>query len=242
MNAQTRVAPMPPEHAAAPDLHLFPARLAATRPDAPTAAAARSFAKRSIDVCGAAVGLLIAGLPMLVLALLIRLDSRGPALFRQRRLGLDGRAFWVLKFRTMTSDAEEKLSGLESLNESDGVLFKIRRDPRITRIGSLLRRTSVDELPQLFNVLRGEMSLVGPRPLQLRDCEKLRDLDPDGYARRLSVPPGLTGMWQVGGRSDVHGDGMLRLDLEYVDRWSLALDLRILCRTVGVVLACRGAC
>ena len=207
------------------------------------ALAGRSVSKRVLDIVGSTIGLMLLSPVMLVVAAAVRLDSAGPILFRQRRLGQGGRVFWVLKFRTMTTDAEHRLDELESLNESKGgVLFKMRSDPRVTRIGKFLRRTSLDELPQLFNVVKGEMSLVGPRPLQLRDCVLLEELDRAGYAQRLTVPPGVTGPWQVGGRSDVDCHGMLRLDLDYVERWSLGLDLRILCRTVVVVLAGRGAC
>lgn len=207
------------------------------------ALAGRSVSKRVLDIVGSTIGLMLLSPVMLVVAAAVRLDSAGPVLFRQRRLGQGGRVFWVLKFRTMTTDAEHRLDELESLNESKGgVLFKMRSDPRVTRIGKFLRRTSLDELPQLFNVVKGEMSLVGPRPLQLRDCVLLEELDRAGYAQRLTVPPGVTGPWQVGGRSDVDCHGMLRLDLDYVERWSLGLDLRILCRTVVVVLAGRGAC
>jgi lipopolysaccharide/colanic/teichoic acid biosynthesis glycosyltransferase len=199
--------------------------------------------KRTMDVVGSAFALVLLMPVLLLVAALIRLDSPGPALFRQRRLGRGGRTFWCLKFRTMTADAERRLAELEPLNESaGGVLFKIRQDPRVTRIGRLLRKTSLDELPQFFNVLKGEMALVGPRPLQLRDCELLEAMDPEGFRRRLDVPQGLTGAWQVGGRSELDSDGMLRLDLDYVDRWSIGLDIRILCRTVVVVIAGRGAC
>lgn len=204
---------------------------------------ARSRSKRAIDLVGAGCGLVMLAILMISIACFIKLDSRGPVLFRQRRLGRGGAPFSVLKFRTMTRDAERRLPDLECRNESPGgVLFKIRNDPRVTRLGRFLRRTSLDELPQLFNVLLGQMSLVGPRPLQIRDCERLEQLDPEGYARRLSVPPGLTGAWQVGGRSEVDCNGMLRLDLDYIDRWSMGLDIRILCRTVVVVLGGRGAC
>lgn len=198
--------------------------------------------KRAIDILGAAVGLFVLA-PLLVgVALVIRLSSRGPMLFLQRRLGQDRQAFWVMKFRTMVPDAELRLVELESLNESaGGVLFKMRHDPRVTRIGRFLRRTSIDELPQLINVLRGEMSLIGPRPLQLRDCELLEAHDPVGFARRLRVKPGLSGPWQVGGRSDVDFQGMIEMDLDYIDNWSLGRDLGIIVKTVGVVLACRGA-
>ena len=142
----------------------------------------------------------------------------------------------------MTADAEHRLHDLESLNEAaGGVLFKMRRDPRVTPLGRFLRRTSLDELPQLINVLRGEMSLVGPRPLQMRDSALLQQLEPEAYARRLSVPPGLTGAWQVGGRSETDSQGMLQLDLEYIENWSLKRDLAILYRTAGAVLRGRGA-
>jgi lipopolysaccharide/colanic/teichoic acid biosynthesis glycosyltransferase len=187
-------------------------------------------------------GLVLLSPLMVVIALLVRLTSPGPALFHQRRQGKGGRPFWFLKFRTMTVDAEHRLRDLEALNEAGGgVLFKMRNDPRVTPLGRLLRRTSLDELPQLFNVLRGEMSLVGPRPLQMRDTALLEQMEPYAYARRLTVVPGLTGPWQVGGRSETDSLGMLQLDLDYIDRWSLRRDLTILCRTVGAVLRGRGA-
>ena len=230
-----------PPHAHSLDFAAAPATEAAS--ETAVASAGRSACKRVIDVVGSAAGLLMLAPVLLVVALLVRRDSPGPMLFRQRRLGRDGRPFWCLKFRTMAADAERRVAELEARNESaGGVLFKIKDDPRVTPLGRVLRRTSLDELPQLVNVLKGEMSLVGPRPLQLRDCERLEAADPAGFARRLAVPPGLTGPWQVGGRSDVDAEGMLRLDLEYVERWSLGLDLAILCRTVVVVLAGRGAC
>ncbi|HMB05255.1 MAG TPA: sugar transferase [Isosphaeraceae bacterium] len=203
----------------------------------------RSSVKRTIDLVGAAFGLLMLAPLLALIALIIRLDSPGPVLFRQRRQGLDGEIFCLLKFRTMHHDAEDRLKELEVHNESaGGVLFKMRQDPRVTPLGRFLRRTSLDELPQLWNVLRGEMSLVGPRPLQLRDSALLRKMDPAGYLRRMSVLPGLTGLWQVGGRSNLDSAGMVRLDLDYVANWSLGLDLRILCRTAIVVLTGRGAC
>jgi lipopolysaccharide/colanic/teichoic acid biosynthesis glycosyltransferase len=148
----------------------------------------------------------------------------------------------MFKFRTMVVDAERRLGDLEASNESrGGVLFKVRDDPRVTRLGRFLRRSSLDELPQLINVLRGEMSLVGPRPLQLRDSDRLRSLDPEGYTRRLQVPPGITGPWQVSGRSDVDCIRMVQLDLHYAENRSLGLDFRILAQTVLVVLSRRGA-
>jgi lipopolysaccharide/colanic/teichoic acid biosynthesis glycosyltransferase len=203
----------------------------------------RLLVKRTMDLAGALLGLLLLAPVMLALALLIRLDSPGPALFRQWRRGRGGRPFRMFKFRTMVVDAERRLDDLESRNESaGGVLFKLRDDPRVTRPGRFLRRSSLDELPQLINVLRGEMSLVGPRPLQIRDSERLRDADPHGYADRLEVLPGLTGPWQVGGRSDLDYDQMVRLDRDYVANPSLGRDLWILGRTVLVVLLRRGAC
>jgi lipopolysaccharide/colanic/teichoic acid biosynthesis glycosyltransferase len=206
-------------------------------------ASARSLAKRAMDFAGSMLGLAVLSPVLLLLATLIRLDSRGPILFRQKRMGLGGRVFHCLKFRTMVPDAEQRLRDLEARNESaGGVLFKIKDDPRITPLGGFLRRSSLDELPQLWNVFVGEMSLVGPRPLQLRDSEKLESLDPDGYARRLSALPGITGPWQVGGRSEVDSGRMIQLDLDYVERWSIVVDLVILFKTVGVVLKRQGAC
>ncbi len=205
--------------------------------------ATRSVAKRVMDLVGSLCGLILLAPVLVVVAALIRLDSRGPILFRQRRMGLAGRPFSCLKFRTMVPDAEARLRELEARNESaGGVLFKIKDDPRVTPLGRFLRKTSLDELPQLWNVLVGQMSLVGPRPLQLRDSEKLAEFDRDGYARRLSVVPGITGPWQVGGRSDVDSDRMLDLDLEYVERWSVGVDVKILLRTILVVVAGKGAC
>ena len=199
-------------------------------------------AKRLLDIVGALGGLVLLALPMVIIALLIRLESPGPVIFRQKRMGPGSKPFWFLKFRTMVVDAEERLASIESRNESScGVLFKIKDDPRITRIGRFLRRSSLDELPQLVNIVRGEMSLVGPRPLQLRDSEKLEAMEPAAYARRLTVLPGLTGAWQVGGRSETDGFGMLQLDLDYVENRSIPLDLKILARTVKAVLRGHGA-
>lgn len=198
-------------------------------------------AKRAIDVVGAGLGLLMLAPLLAAIALIVRLSSPGPALFRQLRLGRGGRPFYVLKFRTMVTDAEKRLNDLEAKNESSGVLFKIRNDPRVTPLGKFLRRTSLDELPQLINVFRGEMSLVGPRPLQLRDSRLLEVQDPRAFAIRLAVPPGITGPWQVSGRSEAT-DNMVQLDLDYVENWSLALDLEILVRTLPAVLSARGAC
>lgn len=207
------------------------------------AQADKSVSKRAIDLIGSALGILVCSPILVAVAVAVRLDSRGPVLFRQKRMGLKGSEFHCLKFRTMVIDAEQRLKDLESSNESaGGVLFKIKNDPRVTPLGRFLRRTSLDELPQLFNVFMGQMSLVGPRPLQLRDSEKLNVLAPDLYRRRLSVLPGVTGPWQIGGRSEVDSMGMVRLDLDYVDHWSLGTDIEILFKTIYVVAVGKGAC
>ena len=193
--------------------------------------------KRVMDVTLCVVGLAVLTVPMLLVALLIRLDSPGPVFYRAQRIGLKGRVFECLKFRTMVDAAEQMRSKLETLNERDGVLFKISKDPRVTRLGTWLRKYSIDELPQLFNVLRGEMSLVGPRPPLASEVQKY-DL---AQLRRLDVLPGITGLWQVEARQDPSFDSYISLDTAYVENWSLMLDLRILARTVGVVLAGTGS-
>jgi lipopolysaccharide/colanic/teichoic acid biosynthesis glycosyltransferase len=170
--------------------------------------------------------------------LLIRLDSPGPIFFYQERVGLNKRRFRLVKFRTMFDGANQQQQQLEHLNEADGPVFKIRSDPRVTRLGKLLRRYSIDELPQLFNVLKQDMSLVGPRPLPVRDVERI---DKQGHKRRFSVKPGITCLWQVNGRSDVSFDHWVRLDLEYIDSWSLGLDMRILLKTIPAVVKGSGA-
>jgi exopolysaccharide biosynthesis polyprenyl glycosylphosphotransferase len=202
----------------------------------PTLSGVAWLVKNMLDRVVAAIGLLIT-LPLFpLIALGIKLSDPGPVFFRQRRVGREGTTFRVWKFRTMYTDAEERLASLEDQNESDGLLFKIRNDPRIFRFGKWLRATSMDELPQLINVLLGEMSLVGPRPLPAEDGDFLGDV-----RRRLLVRPGMTGLWQVSGRSDLSWDDAVRLDLYYVDNWSLTFDLTILWRTVGVVLGSKGA-
>jgi exopolysaccharide biosynthesis polyprenyl glycosylphosphotransferase len=198
----------------------------------------RMAAKRTFDVVVAGLGLL-ASMPLLVLAgVAIKATSRGTLFFKQDRVGRDGRTFRVVKFRTMVSNAEELLVHLRHRNEADGPLFKIREDPRVTRVGRFLRRSSIDELPQLWNVLRGEMTLVGPRPAIPAEV--------DGWSpelhQRLRVKPGITGMWQVSGRSQSSFDDYVRLDLYYVDNWSLLTDLAILLRTIPSVFLQRGAC
>lgn len=204
---------------------------------------ARSAVKRAMDFSGALVGLLVLMPVMLTVAVLIRLDSPGPIFFRQLRRGYRGRLFWVVKFRTMAVDAEARLKDLEDKNESGGkVLFKMKNDPRVTPLGRFLRKSSLDELPQLINILRGEMSIVGPRPLQLRDSELLLAEDPEGYRRRLQVMPGLTGPWQVGGRSAVDSARMVEMDVEYANNWTILGDVSIILRTVVAVVVGRGAC
>jgi exopolysaccharide biosynthesis polyprenyl glycosylphosphotransferase len=192
--------------------------------------------KNAMDRVLAFVLLVLLSPLFLVVSVLIRVGDRGKAFFRQARVGREGKVFKVVKFRTMYPDAEERLAQLVDQNESDGLLFKIKDDPRITPVGRLLRRTSLDELPQLINVMKGEMSLVGPRPLPADDGDFLGDV-----RRRLLVKPGITGLWQVSGRSELSWDDAVRLDLYYVDNWSLAFDLVILWRTIGVVFARRGA-
>lgn len=194
--------------------------------------------KRIFDIIASSILLIILGLPMLAIAILIKLDSSGSVLYKQTRVGLKGRYFKVWKFRTMVENASQLQAQLEARNEvSGGVLFKIKDDPRITRVGKILRKYSLDELPQLFNVLRGEMSLVGPRPLPVRDVERFA---PEHYFRH-EVLPGITGLWQVSGRSDTDSENVFNLDFEYIQNWSLALDFKILFKTVGVVLNSKGA-
>jgi len=202
----------------------------------------RSMVKRAIDLTGALVGLFVLAPVIGMIAMLIRLDSRGPVLFKQLRRGYRGEEFWILKFRTMSVNAEQQLVELESSNESvGGVLFKLRNDPRITRLGAILRRYSLDEIPQLINVLRGEMSLVGPRPLPIRDSELLLASNREGYEYRLAVLPGLTGPWQVSGRSRLNHERMVQLDVDYVKNWTLGRDLWLICKTFLVVLLRVGA-
>ncbi|MGQ4646892.1 exopolysaccharide biosynthesis polyprenyl glycosylphosphotransferase [Lyngbya aestuarii] len=194
--------------------------------------------KRAFDLVASSIILLLISLPMSLIAILIKLDSPGPIFYKQNRVGLKNCHFQVWKFRTMVINADKLQKELEAQNEvKGGVLFKIKDDPRITKVGKFLRRYSLDELPQLFNVLRGEMSLVGPRPLPVRDVEKFAE----HHFLRQEVLPGITGLWQVGGRSDVNSDEVFSLDMTYIQHWSLALDFKILLKTIKVVLLKEGA-
>lgn len=196
-----------------------------------------TWAKRAIDIVGATLLLTLLAPLLLVTAVLVKATSRGPVLFSQPRVGRGRQVFGMLKFRTMVADAEMQRIGLAPLNNASGGLFKIEHDPRITSVGPVLRRTSLDELPQLLNVLRGEMSLVGPRPLPVWLYERI---DSPGFNRRHAVLPGMTGLWQVSGRRQ-NFDFMKSLDLHYVDTWSFLTDLKILCRTPGAVVRRREA-
>jgi exopolysaccharide biosynthesis polyprenyl glycosylphosphotransferase len=193
--------------------------------------------KRTFDIVGATILLVLLSPLLLAITLAVRLTSRGPILFHSSRRGIGQRPFACLKFRTMHTDAEERQADLEVLNEASGALFKIREDPRLTAVGRLLRRFSLDELPQLVNVLRGDMSLVGPRPLPERDYRMLEDW----HRKRYLVLPGVTGLWQVSGRSELDFDDLVHLDFIYLERWSLALDLTILLKTIPAVFSRRGA-
>ena len=193
--------------------------------------------KRLLDILLASLGLVATSPIWLAIAVAIKLDSPGPAIFVQQRVGLNGRPFKFYKFRSMYANAEQRLADVRAHNELDGPVFKMRHDPRVSRIGKLLRRTSLDELPQLVNVLKGEMSMVGPRPPLPREVAEYRPAD----MIRLSVKPGLTCLWQVHGRSMVGFEAWMEYDREYVRRLSPWLDLNILMRTVWVVLSCRGA-
>jgi exopolysaccharide biosynthesis polyprenyl glycosylphosphotransferase len=194
--------------------------------------------KRAMDILLTSTGLLIISPMLALIALLIKIDDRkGPVIFKQTRIGIDGKPFTMLKFRSMCTDAEQKLAALKAQNEGAGPLFKIENDPRVTRVGRILRKFSLDELPQLFNVLAGSMSLVGPRPPLKSEVDEYAD----PVRRRLKVVPGLTGLWQVSGRSLLTWEESVRLDLHYVENWSIGLDLKIIFKTAHAVLAKRGA-
>jgi exopolysaccharide biosynthesis polyprenyl glycosylphosphotransferase len=195
------------------------------------------FVKRSFDFIGSLLLLVVLSPLLIAISLAVFITSRGPVLYRSVRPGIGGEPFSCFKFRTMRSDADQVQADLESLNEASGALFKIRRDPRLTRVGRVLRRYSLDELPQLVNVVQGRMSLVGPRPLPQRDFEQLEDW----HKKRYLVLPGMTGLWQVSGRSELDFDDLVRLDFLYLERWSVGLDLTIMLKTIPAVLSRRGA-
>ena len=189
---------------------------------------------KTLLLCASVITLAL--LPFIAIAIFI--DNPGPVFFRQKRVGKNGRIFNIFKFRSMCRDAEQKKAELESGNEMEGLMFKLENDPRITRVGRFLRKTSLDEFPQFFNILAGDMSLVGTRPPTLDEYEQYDA----HYKRRLSMKPGLTGMWQVSGRSDIKDfDEVVKLDLEYIDNWSMSLDIKILFKTIGAVLGHKGA-
>ncbi|MGH9898657.1 MAG: sugar transferase, partial [Pyrinomonadaceae bacterium] len=198
----------------------------------------RLLVKRGVDLIGSLVGLIFLSPLMGLIAIAIKMTSPGPVIFKQERYGKNRRRFFMYKFRTMVSNAEMLQSQLEDKNEALGPVFKIKDDPRITKIGKILRKTSLDELPQFFNVFLGQMSLVGPRPLPLRDVSKFSE---GGLMRRFSVKPGLTCLWQISGRSDIGFDRWIELDLKYIDEWSLGLDIQILAKTVPAVFKGSGA-
>jgi len=196
------------------------------------------IAKRLMDICGAFIGLVCLSWLFFVVAILIKLeDPKGPIFFKQVRVGKDGKEFYMYKFRSMVANAEELLDSLLHLNETTGAMFKIKEDPRITKVGKFIRRTSIDELPQLWNVLKGEMSLVGPRPPLPREVEQYTEYD----KQRLLVTPGCTGLWQVSGRSNIGFEGMVELDLQYIRSRSIIFDLKIICRTVLVMFSSKDA-
>ena len=203
----------------------------------PTYMGAPHRVKRALDIVAAVCALVPIALVTPILALLIKLDSPGTVFFRQRRVGRDGQEFEILKFRTMRDGAETELAALAAANEGSGALFKVRRDPRVTRVGAVLRKYSIDELPQFWNVLRGDMSVVGPRPPL---PSEVRQYDSPVF-RRLYIRPGITGPWQIGGRSDLSWQESVRLDLHYVENWSVLSDIGIMLRTAAVVLRAKGA-
>ncbi|GEB77851.1 sugar transferase [Sporolactobacillus inulinus] len=196
------------------------------------------FAKRAMDLIGSLTGIILLSPVFIVIALLIKLEDRkGSIIFKQLRVGKDGKQFYIYKFRSMVTNAEELLDKLLDKNETTGAMFKMKNDPRVTRIGHFIRKTSIDELPQLFNVLVGNMSLVGPRPPLPREVEKYSNYD----KQRLLVTPGCTGLWQVSGRSNVGFKKMVKLDLEYIENRSFILDIRIIIQTMLLMLWSKNA-
>jgi exopolysaccharide biosynthesis polyprenyl glycosylphosphotransferase len=205
--------------------------------DKPQYQGAKRLQKRAFDFCFALAALAVVSPLFLMTALAIKLTSKGPVFYSSERIGIDGRAFAMLKFRTMVDGADQDLQKLLGVNESDGPLFKMKNDPRVTSVGRVLRRFSIDELPQFINVLRQEMSVVGPRPPLRREVEHYDD----DVQRRLLVKPGVTGLWQVSGRSNLPWEKAVRLDLSYVDNWSMVGDVLIVAKTLQAVLQRTGA-
>lgn len=195
------------------------------------------FVKRLIDIIGALSGIIVLSPVLLIAALLIKLESRGPIFFQQKRIGLNGREFKMYKFRSMIVNAEELLDKLKDKNEMSEPMFKMRNDPRITKVGKFLRRTSIDELPQLFNVLKGEMSLVGPRPNLPKEVEKFNEY----HKLKFLVKPGLTCYWQVMGRSSIDFDGWIKLDIKYLEERSILVDLKLIFKTVKLLFGDENA-
>ncbi|ALS35888.1 lipopolysaccharide/colanic/teichoic acid biosynthesis glycosyltransferase [Enterococcus rotai] len=194
--------------------------------------------KRGLDILGSLLGLILLSPVLLIVAILIKKeDPKGPVVFSQKRVGKSGALFTMYKFRSMCTDAEEQLDDLLEYNEIEGAMFKIKEDPRVTKIGKKIRKTSIDELPQLLNVLKGEMTLVGPRPPLQREVDEYSKRD----MLRLSVKPGCTGLWQIRGRNDVHFDEMVEFDLEYIENQSMGNDLKIIFQTIKVMFLSRGA-
>ena len=194
--------------------------------------------KRLMDICGAIVGCLICILFGIVVAPIIFLEDPGPIIFKQKRVGRNGKYFYIYKFRSMYQNAEERLKDLQSQNEMQGFMFKMKNDPRITKIGKILRKTSIDELPQFFNVLEGSMSLIGTRPPTVDEYNQYSA----HHKRRISIKPGITGLWQVSGRSEITDfEEIVRLDCFYIDHWSIAADIKILLKTFGAVFTGKGS-
>ncbi|MGD6816607.1 sugar transferase [Metabacillus sp. 113a] len=209
-----------------------------TTVDFVTTTSTYKLVKRSMDVTGALLGIILLSLLFIVVAIAIKLeDPKGPVFFTQKRVGKNGEEFNMYKFRSMVSDAEERLKELLSLNEVTGAMFKMKNDPRITKVGKLIRKTSIDELPQLFNVLKGEMSLVGPRPPLPREVAEYTDYD----RQRLFVTPGCTGVWQVSARNSVGFQEMVEMDIHYIKNQSIITDIKILCKTVIVLFGSKNA-
>ena len=196
------------------------------------------FIKRCFDVFGSLIGIVITLIIGLVVAPLILIESRGPIIFKQKRVGTNGRYFYIYKFRSMCRDAEKKKEDLMEQNEMSGQMFKMSNDPRITKIGKFIRKTSIDELPQFFNVLKGDMSLVGTRPPTVDEFNNYSF----HHKRRLSMKPGITGLWQISGRNEITDfEEVVKLDLQYIDNWSLILDIKIILKTILVVFTRKGS-